>query len=412
MRRLAIALLALCGTASQAVPQFTGFPPTGGPLTGQEWLPADGAFGPERFKTNQMTGQSFGVGVSGNVLIAGDASQNLWQRNTTGGGPLVSSTLLFGPDRWAYWAAAGTQMVVSRSTNGVTPGFQYSYKMARANTSAGTAQMCMVQEVSSANSVQLSQKIVEFDFGVRTGADFSANAIALYLVTGTGQDEGVIKMAFGLNGQGGGTVGWTGQGLAASAGYSGMGPSSSYHPVAVTFMPPETEVAAVVCWTGSGTAGADDAIYLTGLQVRIAPYLQARGALAPALDASEVQVPGFVWRSSELEALLQEQYLAVRWEGAGVSPVAGCADSSGSSTECFVKFPVIMRKVPVMTYGAGFQVDQVGGGMQACVALATVGQPSTIGVLVGCTASNPTPVAGFMYEAGGSGLFMADGELY
>src|SRR5437879_5345327 len=63
----------------------------------------------------QLAGFDGSLPSRGNVLIGGDATTNLWQRNTTGSS--VTTTITYGgPDRWAYWSGTSTAITLTKDS--------------------------------------------------------------------------------------------------------------------------------------------------------------------------------------------------------------------------------------------------------------------------------------------------------
>lgn len=387
---------------------FTGLPPAQPPLSGSETFPADSLLGPRLVSLPQMGAWMAANLTDANMLIAGDAEQNLWQRGTTG--PTVSTTVEYGPDRWAYWSGTSTQVVVSRDVSSLGA---VRFKVQRVAGQTGTSQICFAQEILSANAAVIAGQYVEFDYGMQMGNDFSGPSVTSYLISGTRTDEGVGKMAFGLNGGGGSSAGWTSQAEEASAAYTSTVQGGVYHPVTVALLPAsKTEFGVAVCWVPTGTAGTDDAIYLGQLQLRAAPNLQSYQRPLFSWDARIIEVPTFAWRLYEVERQLQLMYLEVLNEGAGPVPVADCRSVTSNQSDCLIGYPLRMLRVPTVTYHAGFATDTNSGGLQACTSLATVNSAGPRSVLVRCSAGGPTPQASILWENGGSGQIMVDGELY
>ena len=309
---------------------------------------------------------------SDNFLIGGDAGQNLWQRATTGSS--VTTTLTYGgPDRFAYWSGTSTAVTLSRdSTAAALPsGTQYDFKFQRTAAQTGVVQACFAQEITTANSIYLAGHTVELDYNVYAGANFSATSINSYIVWGTGTDEGTSKLAYQLNGGGGGSSTWAGQTNATTGAFAGVAPSTAYKVAAVANIPATaTEIAAVFCYTPVGTAGTTDALYYSNLELRKADYLAAfaNSTTAYAVNASAVSnaayiqatingavqfgaIPTFSRRQTSLEAALQYQFF---WQLN--EPAASKAVGNGNyqtSTICDVQIPtpVPMFKAPTLTIG-------------------------------------------------------------
>ena len=417
MRRQALVLAAFVNTWAASAQVFTGLPPVQPPLTGQEKVPADTGIAPPSvtIKTQQLGSYVLTLDPQQNWLIAGDASQNLFQRGTTG--PTVTTTVEFGPDRWAYWSGAATPMTVSQDLTAIAtvPGFSAAYKMQRQAGSAGTDLMCMAQEVSSANSRMLQGQVVDLDFYVFGGANLSASQVGIYIITGTGTDEGMQKLAFGFNGGGGGSVGWTGQNRVVGAQYSPLFIGRATRPAVVGLVPTTaTEVGVVLCMTPNGTAGAGDFMDFSGIQLRMAPALAPFASQFTAYAAALLPTPPFVWRLGNQETLLQQAYYWQRNEGVGLDVIGGpCLASVSLRADCFLQYPVPMGKTPSVTFAPGFQTDANSGGITPCTGLAmTPGMVATrLGVTIGCATGVNVKTATFLYENGGSGMIAVDGEL-
>jgi hypothetical protein len=133
-----------------------------------------------------------------NYLIGGDATTNLWQRATTGSS-VTTSVTYGGPDRWAYWSGTSTAMTVSRDATAadLPTGVKYGFKMQRTAAQTGVVQMCMMQEIETAAAISLAGKTAEIDLWAAPLANYSAAnaAFTVYLMTGTGTDEGVAGTA-------------------------------------------------------------------------------------------------------------------------------------------------------------------------------------------------------------------------
>ena len=412
-----IALAVLWNTCALAQ-VFQGFPPAQPPLSGNEQIPADTGANPpsEVISTGQLAQFVTSFDPGQNWLIAGDAGQNLWQRGVTG--PVATTSVLFGPDRWAYWSGTSTPMVVSKDlTAGVTPpGFNAAYKMQRQSGATGVSPLCLTQELSSTNSVSLQGKFVELDFNVFGGPNVSSPLVRIFVVVGTGVNEGVGKLAFGLNGGGGGSVGWTGQANVVSANFSPIAAGALVHPAVVGRLPiNETEVGVALCAFPSGTAGAGDYLDFSGVQMRLAPALASFASAVTAYAAQALQVPPFIWRLGNQEALLQQAYYWQRNEGAGLDVIGpNCRSVTALRADCFLLFPVPMGQTPSMAFVPGFATDANSGGLEACTGLAvSPGMVATVlGVTIGCAAGSNVKAASFLYENGGSGVISADAELH
>ncbi len=354
-----------------------------------------------------------------NALIAGDATQNLFQRATTGSSVSSTTPVYGGPDRWAYWSGASTALTVSRSSTAadLAVGYKYAYKMARTSGQTGILPVCMAQVVESASSYQFAGKTAEFDFNANTGANFSpANGnVTASIVYGTGTDEGVSSLQAGT---------WTGQANATAAVISLGGVSTVGRYAAIGNVPATaTEIAVQICWTPVGTAGTNDYVALNGLQL-IATSANATYANTTvgysAAAATGPTLAAFERRPLEIETGLQQRYYYALTETAAITPVATCAAVDTTHTNCLVQFPVTMRTTPTATYANGFASPTTTSQatLGACTTLASAATVAStalnpLNVLVNCTATTipAAGVASFLYSNNGTGAIKLAAEL-
>jgi hypothetical protein len=359
-----------------------------------------------------------------NILVGGDASTNLFQRGTTGAS--VTTTLTYGgPDRWAYWSGTSTAMTVSRdSTAGDLPasGYQYAFKMARTSGQTGVVQVCMAQVVETVNSYQFAGTTAELDFHATAGANFSAAASSMtaYIVTGTGADEGAASLAKGLNGGGGGSAGWTGQANATAAVIAISATNTRYAAVA-TIPTTATEIAVALCFTPVGTAGTNDYIAFSGIQLVRNNALASKASATVGYSCATINCTGFDRRSVTLETLMQERYY---WQWAEtVSSTADspfmCAAQSTTVAVCKAVAHVPFRAAPTIACTVGTLKRQVAGtdtAVSACAAAATTNGVSGVDnvTITATVASGDTAgLAGTLMSGNstGGGLITASAEL-
>lgn len=386
---------------------------------------------------SQLAGYSGGLPSKGNVLIGGIADSNLFQRATTGAS--VTTTVTYGgPDRWAYWSGTNTAMTVSQDTTAadLRPGTKAAFKMARTSGQTGVVQMCMLQEIESVNVYQFQGQTAELDFEAITGANFSpaSGNVTVYIITGTGTDQGVAgsnSVAFGLNAGGGGSGGWTGQANATAAVISLSGTGTTGRYAAVARIPATaTEMAVALCMTPVGTAGTNDYVAFQNIQLVRNASLTAKASttLGYSCDNSiQTQINCTALdrtRPAALEALLQYRYFYKITEGAAITQRGPCAAIDTTHTNCYLNTPVPMRIAPVFSGDGGFtagfasptSTTQATLGNCSAVALAvTVASAvaSPLGFMVTCTATTipAAGVASFLYDNNGSGIIKASSEL-
>lgn len=369
-------------------------------------------------------GQSLPGGNYDNALIGGDSDSNLYQRGTTGAS--VTTTLTYGgPDRWAYWSGTNTAMTVSRTTTaGDLPAvktYGSGFKMARTNGQTGVVQVCMMQVLETAQSYRFSGQTAELDFHATAGATFTgaASKMKAYLITGTGTDEGAVNAAFGLNAAGGGAAGWTGQ---ANLGVDvTISTTNARYTVAAPVPAGTTEIAIALCWTPVGTAGANDYIAFSGIQLTANSTLSTAAGTAGVALTNDSRAKVFARRPVADESELQQRYYFQLTETAAITPVSACAAIDTTHTNCMIRFPTSMRTVPTMTYANGFATPTTTSQatLGACTTLGSSDTVSSVAasnvnnVLVKCTATTvpAAGVASYLYSNNGSGKIQASAEL-
>lgn len=420
-------------------------PPAGGsqypttlPLTGNETIPADtnlaNGLAPqsEIISVNSLRASDRASAGSAwrNALIGGDFGTNLWQRGTSVGS--ITTTASYTADRWIAWSGTSTTMSVAQdSTAAEKPGtFTLAAKVAR--TGAGVVQTCFAQEVESANAQRFAGQTAELDFSAYSGAGFSAASglLQVYILYGTGTDEGTSKMAWSLNGGGGGSSGWTGAANAINSAAIGganpttatvaIGTSTLGRYVAVASIPSTaTELGVALCWKPVGGSPSNDYVAFSGIQLSVNNNLSAYAGTVQS-TASGIAASSFEHRSQEVETGLQQRYYYEIDESASIFPVGPCSAVDTSHTNCWVATPVSMRIAPTLSFANGFATptSTTQATLGACTTLsaaATVASTvaSSAGFLVNCAATT-TPAAGvasFLYSNGGSGKIKASAEL-
>jgi hypothetical protein len=408
---LAIAALFGIAVAQAAPPQVTQINPgdlfqdvvNGSPQAGNVYASA-----------LQLAGYGNALPSLGNALIGGDAVTNLWQRATTGAS--VTTTLTYGgPDRWAYWSGTSTAMTVSRdSTAADLPlsGYAYAFKMARTSGQTGVVQMCMAQEVESVNSYQFQGQTAELDFHATAGANFSAASsnLTAYVITGTGVDEGLSKMAFAFNAGGGGSSTWAGQANATAAVIPISTITGRYAAVA-TIPTTATEIGVVICYTPVGTAGTNDYVALSGIQLVRNSSLAGVASATVGYNCGVINCAGFDRRSQGIETSLQQRYFYELSEAAvsnALYAIAPCAVSTTSLGVCTLPFPVTMRVAPTMSYTTGFGMTVAAQtSAVACTALAT-GGGSGLSLVAGPNAAPITCASSTGFGAAGTAAILTN----
>jgi len=212
-------------------------------------------------------------------------------------------------DRWAFVQATSANGVANQVASGLT-GFSAALKLGRNAGATQTTAIQMAQVMESINSVPLQGQTVTLSFYTKAGANFSGSYLTANLYSGTGTDQGVNILGS-----------WTG---GASVINVNQTITTSWARYTLTAIVPAsvTQLAVSFSYTPTGTAGADDNVYITGVQLE-------QGAVATPFEVLPFSV----------EIALCQRYYCF---GAGGTLVF----NAGAYSSC--QFPVIMRGVPTV----------------------------------------------------------------
>ena len=183
-----------------------------------------------------------------NRIINGD--MRIWQRGTTFSNP--TSTNFYTADRWGCNRSSDVSgATVSRGISGLS-GFEYSLKLQRTAGNTATNGLFLFYSNESTNTYDLAGSQVTLSFWAKTGANYSGGLLYVNVLSGTGTDQRVYA--------------YTGSAAVASA---NQAITSTWTRYAFTGTVPSnaTEIGFYFLWTPTGTAGADDSVYITGVQL-------------------------------------------------------------------------------------------------------------------------------------------------
>jgi hypothetical protein len=330
--------------------------------------------------------QATAGGNSENALVGGDATTNLFQRG--------SSTVLATPaavaytaDRWVAWGGTNTPVTVASATD-APQNYGNSFKVTKAS-GAGVVQVCIAQEITTQNSYRFQGLTAEFDIHAKALGGFSAvgKNLAVYVLTGTGTDEGTANGAFSLNAGGGSSTPWTNPILFGGTGGFLIPITTTWarYGVVVPIPATATEIMVAICYTPVGTGGATDGFEFTGAQfVPNVSLTSVAGSAGAVLGVNDTRAKAFLRRPASEERLLQLTYYYQLNDPAATASVGICqVITANSAAVCLVPLPVTMRAAPTITApGAhtAFAITAANGAANVCTALtvttsATVPQP-------------------------------------
>lgn len=438
--------LASINAAGAAGLLTNGLPPAGGtqypttlPFTGLETLPLDTNLtqglnpASESATLNQIQSSIFGEpGMAGlrNSLLGGDFGTNLWARGTSVGS--ITTSVLYTANNWFAWSGTSTTMSVAQDSTAAEKSATYRLAAKMDRSGAGVVQMCIAQEIESANVYRFAGRTAELDFNVYAGSGFSAASTALqvYVLYGTGTDEGSVKMAWGLNAGGGGSSAWTGEANAInSAAIGGTNPTTSTVSLtastlaryaAVASIPSTaTELGVALCWKPVGGSPSSDYLAFSGVQLVVNDNLSAfAGTITNT--TSGIQASSFEHRPIGVETMMEQRFYYEIDENAVIGVIAPCAAVDTTHTNCLIALPTTMRAAPTGTFANGFATptSTTQATLGACTTLSaattvssTVGSPNAY--LVNCAATT-VPAAGiasFLYSNNGSGKIKLTADL-
>jgi hypothetical protein len=192
-----------------------------------------------------------------NRLING--GMDIWQRGTTFS--LLSSYAYGSADRWlmAFGGVASNNGIGNQVASGLT-GFQYALKIGRNSGVTSNGQLIAVQALETVNSIPLAGQTVTLSFYAKAGANFSGNAyggVGAIVYTGTGTDQAASSIGS-----------WTGSASPIS-GTQTVTTSWVRYSFTGTISSTATQVGVFLYYNTSGTAGADDNLYITGVQLEV-----------------------------------------------------------------------------------------------------------------------------------------------
>jgi len=274
------------------------------------------------------TGSSTGVNLWRNKIING--AMNVWQRGTT---YALTTTSTYGSaDRWAFYQPTSAAGIANRITSGLT-GFQYDLKLGRTASSALTNNIYSVQALETANSIDMAGQSVTLSFYAKAGANYSgaSNAFNFQVYSGTGTDQSAATLGS-----------WTGV-TNVSSGVATLTTSYQRFTVTGTVGSTATQIGIQLFYTPTGTAGADDNVYITGVQLE-------KGSTATS----------FEYRPYGTELALCQRYYYRTLNIATGKPLSnGAWVNVATVMYGILRFPVTMRIIPTSLDQSGTATDYI-----------------------------------------------------
>lgn len=260
-----------------------------------------------------------------NLVLNGDFA--VWQRGTSFAGASGNKWA----DRWGASRFGALNYSMSQQIGGGPAGFQFYGRLKRTAGDTGLTSIYLYQNMETRDSIPLAGSVVTFSAWVRSGANFSATGANLHvgINTGTGTDQNIAI----------GYTGLTTPGLAEKVITTGWTRVS----VTATIPANATEICPFIGWTPTGTAGANDYIDVTGLQLEF-------GSAPTAFDYRP-----FGEQLARCQRYYQKSfpYAVTPAQNAGTAGVCGyvttAAGASGNYGSSFA-YPTRLRVNPAMTF--------------------------------------------------------------
>ena len=322
--------------------------------------------------SSQTTGLGWSpLGMAGKNRVINGA-MNIAQRGTT---YALTNAVAYGSiDRWAFYQSGTANGIANQVASGLT-GFQYAIKMGRNSGATTTGVVQGVQPFETANSVDLQGQVVTFSFYAKAGANFSAasNNITYAVYTGTGTDQSAISQAAGS---------WTGI-LTPILGTQAITTTWTRYSYTGTIASTATQVGVGMYYTPTGTAGADDNLYITGVQLEL-------GSVATTFSRNATTLQG------ELAAC-QRYYVRIGdANGASNQRLARGSANSTTGVQLTATLPVQLRT------GASSTIDYANlqwyNGLGGVGAISSITMSATSTTNPAISAVTTSVVSGTFYE--------------
>lgn len=349
---IAVGIVALALAQSIPVPQVTQINPTdlfhdiplGQPVAGNVYAPAPllGNY------SATLPGNN-----SENDLIGGDFGKNLFQDGATVS--TIATTPTYVADQWAAFSGTSTTIGGAQETGAADIPYGYTASLRLTRSGSGILQSCVAQEVSTQDSVRYQGLTAEIDFHALAGSGFSAanDALSVFLVQGTGTNEGMANLAHTINSALGGSY-WTGYSAAATANATvDINGSWNRYSVVVPVASTTTELGVVMCWTPVGASPSNDYFEFTGAQLTPNSALAGvAGSTGAALNINDPRAKAFMRRTQVQEANLQYGFYYRINEVSGAYYAAGEVTASNVE-DAVLSLPTGMWEAPSCTITAG-----------------------------------------------------------
>jgi hypothetical protein len=269
------------------------------------------------------TGLRYQLVNNGNLVING--SYDFWQRGTS-----VAQTAgeVFSADRWfSFRDTNATGATISRQTSGVNF-TQYGCRVQRDSGNSSTTKIHLCTTFETQSSIGYAGQTITFSFYAKAGANYSGGALTGRLNYGTGTDQRVTAFT------GAATV------LDVSATLT-----TSYQRFqgTATVNASATELGILFIWTPTGTAGANDWVEITGVQIEV-------GSVATTLRKAGGTLQGEL---AACQRYYQKSYSQATAPATASTTIGSnlyvTVAATAITNRSTIRLPVTMRTTPTVT---------------------------------------------------------------
>ena len=324
-----------------------------------------------------------------NLIDGGDFSINPFQRNIPGlasGGVIatpIAATPTYFADRFFAAGGASSAILMAAVADASVPGFAQSLKISRQSGNSATTAIKFGQVVETFDSLRCQGQTVTLSFWARSGLNYSGGPISVQILSGAGANQSAASLIAGT---------WTSQSAVISAQQALTSAMTRYQFTGV--VPANaSQLAILLSYTPSGTAGADDSVTVNGVQLEIGPS-------ASPFERIDAQV---------VLEICQRYAWAIPEPSAGVVVGAGM-NTSASAQLFYMATPVQFFRAPTVTVASGtFKTNQVGSAAATTIAAGGTHTPNAISII-----GNSTGTAGqatLLQGGGGAGWIVANADF-
>jgi hypothetical protein len=338
--------------------------------------------------TTIATIQSTGLNLGSNGVVFSDSSSQtaaaspyvlknriingamqVWQRGTSftsvGNGttaPQYTADRMFGY-RGSGWAA---NLDISQQTGfGI---YQYCLRAQRTSGTSSTAVMVIGQIVESLNMYDLQGQTITVSFSCRAGSNFSGGTLSPQVYTSTAANQSSASLAAGT---------WTGSAVTSTT----VTPTTTATQYTFTTTIPSNalSLAIIFVWAPSGTAGANDYLDFSGVQLEI-------GTSATPFERRLY--------NQELANCQRYYYKWINNTGSSKYNITMQAYNTTSAFGKLFDLPVTMRSQPTATASGTFTGISAGGNLTTAFSGKTIDSSTAQTIATGGWTGSSGLVAG------------------